>query len=62
MLDGVAAIKDSILSTGWNPVSEIVGFISANERINTIQYLQSKKTFSNKDVYEFKLKKYLCGK
>ena len=47
MLDGVAAIKDSVLSTGWNPVSKIVGFISEDEQITAIQEL--KKTFPNKD-------------
>ena len=47
VLDGVAAIKDSVLSTGWNPVSKIVGFISEDEQITAIQEL--KKTFPNKD-------------
>ena len=60
MLDGVGAIKDSVLSTGWNAVSKFVGLISEDEQITTIQEL--KKTFPNKDVYEFELKKYLCGK
>jgi len=32
MLDGVVEIKDSVLSTGWNPVSKIVGFISEDEQ------------------------------
>ena len=40
VLDGVAAIKDSILSTGWNPVSKIVGFISEDEQITAIQELK----------------------
>ena len=47
VLDGVAAIKYSVLSTGWNPVSKIVGFISEDEQITAIQEL--KKTFPNKD-------------
>ena len=47
VLDGVAAIKDSVLSTGWNAVSKIVGFISEDEQITAIQEL--KKTFPNKD-------------
>ena len=45
VLDGVAAIKNSVLSTGWNPVSKIVGFISEDEQITAIQEL--KKTFPN---------------
>ena len=58
MLDGVAAIKDSILSPGWNinPESKIVGFISEDEQITAFQEL--KKKSPNKDVYEFKLKKF----
>jgi len=48
MLDGVAAIKDSVVSTGWNPVSKIVGFISKHEQITTIQEL--KKHFQTKIV------------
>ena len=60
MVDGVAAIKESILSTGWNPVSEIVGFISEEEQITAI--LDLKKAHTNKDTYELELKKYLCGK
>ena len=47
VFDGVAAIKDSVLSTGWNPVSKIVGFISEDEQITAIQEL--KKTFPKKD-------------
>ena len=46
VLDGVAAIKDSVLSTGWNPVSKIVGFISEDEQITAIQEL---KKIPNKD-------------
>ena len=47
VLGGVAAIKDSVLSTGWNPVSKIVGIFSEDEQITAIQEL--KKTFPNKD-------------
>ena len=43
VLDGVAAIKDSVLSTGWNPVSNIVGFISKDEQITAIQELKKER-------------------
>ena len=49
VLDGVAAIKDSVLSTGWNPVSKIVGFISEDEQITAAAVQELKKTFPNKD-------------
>ena len=57
-LDSVENIAQSILSTGWNPLSEIVGLLFQEDQLAFVEQLKQK---SDKDNFQVQLQKLMEG-
>ena len=58
MLDGVVDITQSILSTGWNPLSEIVGFLFEEDQL---AYVEQLKHNCDSENFQVQLQKFMEG-